>query len=305
MSLYLITGGAGFIGSHLADALIAEGHRVRVLDDLSTGMRANVDPRAALIVGDAGDAEIYARAAQDADAIFHLCAITSVELCERDRVRSRRVNLTAATHAFACAQEPRRPIVYASSAAVYGEGSEAALAEDGEHRPVSAYGADKLATEMRAIAAGRDYGVASVGLRFFNVYGPRQRPGNPYSGVVTNFCEKVRRCEPCVIFGEGNQTRDFVYVGDVVAALLLSLSLASPEAPVFNVGSGTPTTIRDLANRLSKLGENPATPITAPGRDGDIRDSLADIGRLRSQGWSPRIALDDGLKATFDWTAAR
>ncbi len=296
MTLYLITGGAGFIGSHLADTLIAEGHRVRILDDLSTGMRANVDPRTALIVGDAGDAEIYARAAQDADAIFHLCAITSVELCERDRERSRRVNLTAATHAFALAQARGIPVVYVSSAAVYGNGSDRALAEEDERRPMSAYGIDKLETEKRARAAG----VSSVGLRFFNVYGPRQRPGDPYSGVVTNFCEKVRRGEPCVVFGDGAQTRDFVHVGDVVAALRLSLSLASPEAPIFNVGSGAPTTIRELAVRLTAIGASTAPPISGPARTNDIRHSLADIGRLRSQGWSPRVALDEGLKATYE-----
>jgi UDP-glucose 4-epimerase len=296
MALYLITGGAGFIGSHLADALIAEGHRVRVLDDLSTGRRANLDSRVELIVGDASDAEIYARAAEDAEAIFHLCAITSVELCERDRKRSRRVNLTAATHAFALAHSRRIPVVYASSAAVYGNRNDRALAEDDELKPVSAYGIDKLETEKRARAVG----VSSVGLRFFNVYGPRQRPGDPYSGVVTNFCEKVRRGEPCVVFGDGAQTRDFVYVGDVVAALRLSLSLATADAPIFNVGSGAPTAIRELAVRLSAIGASAAAPISGPARANDIRHSLADIRRLRSRGWSPRTALDEGLKATYE-----
>ncbi len=302
MAQYLVTGGAGFIGSHLVDSFLADGHRVRVLDDFSTGRRANLDFRVELIVGDAGVLEIYDQAARDADAIFHLCAITSVEACARDRERSRRVNFDAATHAFNSARDRRIPVIYASSAAVYGAGSNLPLGEGAELRPVSAYGEDKRDSEFHACDAGRAYAQPSVGLRFFNVYGPRQRPGDPYSGVVTNFCDKVRRGEPCVVFGDGGQTRDFIYVDDVVSALRFSLSLAAPEAPVFNVGSGTPTTIRKLAERVSVLGGDTAAPISAPERIGDIRHSLADIGRLRSRGWAPCTTLDEGLKTTYEYS---
>lgn len=302
MALYLITGGAGFIGSRLVDALLADGHHVRVLDDLSSGRRTNLDPRAQLLVADASDGGTYAGAARNVDAIFHLCAITSVEACARDRERSRRVNFKAATHAFDSARDRRIPVIYASSAAVYGAGSDLPLGESTELRPVSAYGEDKRDSEFHARDAGRTYAQPSVGLRFFNVYGPRQRPGDPYSGVVTNFCDKARRGEPCVVFGDGGQTRDFIYVDDVVSALRFSLSLAAPEAPVFNVGSGTPTTIRKLAECVSALGGDAAAPISAPERIGDIRHSLADIGRLRSRGWAPRTTLDEGLKATYEYS---
>jgi UDP-glucose 4-epimerase len=247
MPLYLVTGGAGFIGSHLVDALLARGDRVRVLDDLSTGKRENLDPRAALMVGDVADAALVASAMDDVDGCFHLAAVASVERGNRDWLGTHRTNLTGAITIFDAARRAKStgpiPVVYASSAAVYGDTPDLPLAETAATRPLSAYGADKLGCELHGRVAHRVHGVRAIGCRFFNVYGPRQDPGSPYSGVISIFFDRIGRGQGVTIFGDGGQTRDFIYVADVVAALMAAMRRHDAQASAFNVCTGRTTSV--------------------------------------------------------------
>lgn len=303
MSVFLVTGGAGFIGSHLVDSLLADGHVVRVLDDLSTGTRTNVDPRAELTVGDVGDPAMVARVSAGADGIVHLAAIASVQRGNEDWAGTHRTNLTAAIHVFDAARRARAggpvPVVYASSAAIYGDNPELPLAETARPQPLSAYGADKLGCELHARVGGVVHGVPTAGFRFFNVFGPRQDPKSPYSGVISIFADRVRAGKACRIQGDGAQARDFVYVADVVSALRAGLAAASVEAPVFNVGTGVSTRIVDLALILQRLAGSQTGPEFTDARAGDIRLSLCDPAKLKALGWRPSVPLEDGLRLTL------
>lgn len=309
MALVLVTGGAGFIGSHLCDALVARGDRVRVLDDLSTGRRDNLPPGVELIVGDVADAEAVRAAAAGVDAIVHLAAIASVQRCTEDWLGAHRVNLGGSIAVFDAARNPSGrgpvPVVYASSAAVYGEQDRLPIGEDAPCRPLSAYGADKLGSELHARVAGEVYRVPTLGLRFFNVYGPRQDPRSPYSGVISVFCGRIARGEPIVINGDGGQTRDFIFVADVVAGLLAALERANVAAPVLNLCSGRATSVRDLAATLLALAGTAAVPIThGPPRLGEIRHSLGDRSRAEDMlALPPPTPLAEGLAAVLAWLA--
>jgi len=292
LASYLVTGGCGFIGSHLADALIARGDRVRILDDLSSGRLANKPAAAELVRGDVADAALVARAMADVDGCFHLAAIASVERARRDWLGCHRVNLTGTITVFNAARQARGgrpvPVVYASSAAVYGDNPAVPLDEEAVARPLSAYGADKFGCELHARVARELHGVPTLGLRFFNIYGPRQHPGSPYSGVISIFCDRLRRGEAVTIFGDGEQARDFVYVADAVAALAAAMgSLASrPEVPpaVLNVCTGEPTSINALVERIAALCRGaPPTIVRAPARQGDIRRSTGDPSLARKR----------------------
>jgi UDP-glucose 4-epimerase len=310
MATYLVTGGCGFIGSHLADALVARGDDVRILDDLSSGRRENPPPSAALSVGDVADADLVGRALDGVAGCFHLAAIASVERGNRDWLGCHRANLTGAITVFDRARPtrggPAVPVVYASSAAVYGDNQATPLAEDAPARPLSAYGADKLGCELHARVATHVHGVPALGLRFFNVYGPRQDPGSPYSGVISIFCDRLSAGQGVTIFGDGEQTRDFVYVDDVVAALLGAMALASappPQAPaVLNVCTGRPTSINVLAQSVAALGA-PGSAITrVAARAGEVRHSVGDPTRLRRHlGTSASTPLAEGLRRTLAW----
>lgn len=304
MSRYLVTGGAGFIGSHLCDALRRDGHAVRVLDDLSTGARANIAPGAELIEGDVADPAALARAIEGVDAVFHLAAIASVERGQRDWLGTHRVNLGGSIAVFDAARARRTPVVYASSAAVYGDAQRLPITEDAPTRPLSAYGADKLGSEQHARVGGA-FGVPTLGLRFFNVFGPRQDPRSPYSGVISIFCDRFARGAGATIFGDGGQTRDFVPVAQVVAALRAGLGAASPGAPVFNVCSGVPTSVLDLARLIAELcGVAPDITHAAP-RSGEIRHSLGAPDAARAAlGLGQPASLRDGLSEVVAWLRA-
>jgi UDP-glucose 4-epimerase len=306
MATILVTGGAGFIGSHVCDALLAAGDSVRVLDDLSTGNRANLDPRVAFLPGDVGDAGAVDAAADGADGIVHLAAVASVQRSNEDWAGTHRANLTGAIRVFDAARRSGRiPVVYASSAAVFGDNPNLPLREDSSVRPLSAYGADKLGCELHARVAGTVHGVPTAGFRFFNVFGPRQDPASPYSGVISIFAARVQAGQPCTILGDGGQARDFVYVADVVAALRAGLEAASTDAPIFNVGTGVSTSVLDLAKTLQRLAGSAADPIFAPPRAGDIRLSLSDCTKLRRVGWAPQVSLEAGLERTLKWLFQR
>jgi UDP-glucose 4-epimerase len=307
MPLHLVTGGCGFIGSHLCAALIARGDAVRVLDDLSTGCRANLAPGAELVVGDVADPASVRAAMAGVDGVFHLAAIASVQRCTEDWLGTHRVNLggTIAVLDAARAGQAPVPVVYASSAAVYGEVEALPIAEDAPCRPLSAYGADKLGSELHARVAGSVHGVPTMGLRFFNVFGPRQDPRSPYSGVISIFCDRFARGEGVEIHGDGGQTRDFIAVGDIVAGLLAGLAAASTEAPVLNLCTGRATSVLELARTIAGLcGVAPAIR-HGPARPGEIRHSVGSAERARAVlGLGPPRGLAEGLAEVVAWLRA-
>ena len=306
MARYLVTGGCGFIGSHLVDALVAQGHTVRVFDDLSTGGRDYIPQGVQMILGDVADSDMVAGAMTGVDGCFHLTAIASVARCSEDTVRANRVNLGGTVNILAAARPAAGrnpiPVVYASSAAVYGSNMNVPLAEAAEARPLSQYGVDKLASEMHAEVAARIHGVPTIGLRFFNIYGPRQDPVSPYSGVISIFADRISRCEPITVFGDGRQTRDFVYVGDVVRCLVLcqhhlqAKPVGVTVADVFNVCSGTATPILQLAETMMDLTRQSVTIEYAQPRKADIRVSTGDPSAAsRRLGFAVHTQLRDGL----------
>ncbi|HZU91423.1 MAG TPA: NAD-dependent epimerase/dehydratase family protein [Stellaceae bacterium] len=307
MGLFLVTGGCGFIGSHLCDALIAGGASVRVLDDLSTGSPDNVSPKATILQGSVSDPDMVEAAMRDVEGCFHLAAIASVERSTRDWLGAHRTNLSGTIAVFDAARRVGRrpiPVVYASSAAVYGDCQDLPLREAAAARPRSAYGADKLGCELHARIAGEVYGVPTVGLRFFNVYGPRQPPSSPYSGVISNFCGRLLYGEPIEIFGDGRQTRDFVFVGDVVTALRAAMCAKIERPAVFNVCSGRQTSVGDLARLVGALcGHEPEIRFR-PARLGEIAHSWGDCSLARRSLALPEpIELSRGLEITLSWMA--
>lgn len=308
MSEYLVTGGAGFIGSHLADALLAAGHRVRVLDDFSTGRRANLDPRCEVVVGDITDPGAVHAAFAGVDGCFHLAAIASVARGNEDWLGTHSVNQTgtvAVLQAARAAQAERGlrvPVVYASSAAVYGNLGGAVAHEGLRPAPLTAYGADKLGSELHAQVAWQVHGVPTLGLRFFNIYGPRQDPASPYSGVVSIFAARVASGAALTVHGEGTQTRDFVYVGDAVAHLRAAMThlAAAGGSAVLNVCTGEGTPVLELAQVLARLHARPLRLLHGPARPGDIGHSVGDPARaVATLGLRAATPLAKGLAATL------
>jgi len=306
LSLFLVTGGAGFIGSHLVDALLAAGHRVRVLDDLSTGKRDNLPSQVELIVGDVADPDLVAAGLQGAAGCFHLAAIASVQRTNEDWLGTHRVNLggtiTVLDAARARGTVPVVPVVYASSAAVYGDLGTQTGSEMCQPMPQTAYGADKLGSELHASVAWHVHRVPTLGLRFFNVYGRRQDPSSPYSGVISIFAHKIAQGLQITLHGDGGQTRDFVHVSDVVAHLQASMRLLaeSPGATVLNVCTGRETSINTLAATLGALQGTQVDILRGPARDGDIRRSVGDPARARQKlGLAAEVRLDQGLQDVF------
>lgn len=316
----LVTGGAGFIGSHTVERLLAAGHDVTVLDDLSTGSRANlaaVERDVELLVGDIADPAAVTRAAAGCEVVVHLAAVASVEASVRDPLRTNRTNLTGTINVFdAAARAGARRVVYASSAAVYGEAVDVPIREDAVKRPMSPYAIDKLAGEYYLAHFQRSGAFAGTAFRFFNVYGPRQDPSSPYSGVISVFLDRAKRKQGVTIYGDGSQTRDFVYVKDLVDVLLLAVheqdadgqaakqrsdpAVAGPTA--LNLASGASV---DLLTLLAAVAEAAGLPEPmdvefGPARQGDITRSQADVAALRTRfGQVPSTALTAGLTATF------
>jgi UDP-glucose 4-epimerase len=305
VSGFLITGGAGFIGSHLADALLGAGCRVRVLDDFSTGRRANLDPRCEVITGDVADPAAMRAALAGLDGCFHLAAIASVARGNEDWLGTHRINQTGTVTVLQAAREAGRlPVVYASSAAVYGNLGGQVAREALRPAPMTAYGADKLGSELHASVAWQVHGVPTLGLRFFNIYGPRQDPGSPYSGVVSIFAARLADGAPLTVHGEGVQTRDFVYVGDAVAHLMAAMRHlgAARGCGVLNVCTGQGTSVLELAQVLARLHGRPLRVQHGPARVGDIARSVGDpaeaIARLGLRAAAP---FTEGLAATLAW----
>ncbi len=305
MACFLVTGGAGFMGSHLANALLDQGHAVRVLDDLSSGSRDNLPLAVDFIHGDVTDTRAVERAFDGIDACFHLAAIASVERSNREWQRTHEVNLGGTINIFDRARLLRRrreiPIAYASTAAIYGDCGTVPIGERRPAAPLSAYGADKHACELHARVAGAVHGIPTIGLRFFNLYGPRQDPRSPYSGVIAIFADRLANREPVEIFGDGEQVRDFTYIGDAVAALCRALPAASTSAPVFNICTGTGTTVRALADTMATLYRTELVAIYRPARAGEVRVSIGDpLLTAAKLDFKAVTTLADGLAMTLD-----
>jgi UDP-glucose 4-epimerase len=304
MARFLVTGGAGFIGSHLVEALLDDGHDVRVLDDLSSGNSDNLPRAVEFIKADVADPDIVGRAFDGIDGCFHLAAIASVERCNRDWLRAHQVNLTGTINVFSEARASRRhgevPVVYASSAAVYGDRHAGPAAETSWTEPLGAYGADKRACELHARAAGITHGVRTTGLRFFNLYGPGQDARSPYSGVIAIFIDRLRRGKPIEIFGDGQQVRDFTFVGDGVAALRRAMTAASAHAPIFNVCTGKGTTVHRLAATVAGLCGAALVIDQRPRRCSEVQISIGDPRHAAEElGFRAHTPLVDGLAATI------
>lgn len=307
LSAFLVTGGAGFIGSHLVDALLSQGHRVRVLDDLSTGKHENLADGAELVLGDVGDAGTVRTAMRGMDGCFHLAAIASVARCNEDWLGTHRVNLGGTIAVLDAAREVGGvPVVYASSAAVYGA-LDGVASETSPTVPLSAYGADKLGSEQHARAGFRVHGVPSVGLRFFNVYGPRQDPRSPYTGVISLFAGALVAGRGLTLHGDGMQTRDFIYVGDIVAFLLSAMRVAARRdaALVLNACTGRQISVLALADTLAGLLQTKPALTHRPVRPGDVRHSQGDPAMAAAVlGLQSRTTLAEGLEATLNQVAA-
>lgn len=302
----LVTGGAGFIGSHLCERLVAEGHEVLVVDDLSHGKREQVPAGATLLVQDIAElatVELVERARPQ--VVFHLAAQMDVRRSMVDPGFDARVNVVGLLNVLEGARRGgAKSVVFASSGgAIYGETAPIPTGEDELAAPVSIYGASKLAGEKYLGVFHATYGMSFVALRFANVYGPRQDPHGE-AGVVAIFCERLLAGTPCTIYGDGGQTRDYVFVLDVVEALVGAMSLRGALA--LNVGTGVETDVNELHALLAKAAGLQAPPVFAPARLGEQRRSAIDASRLRSTlGWRPTRSLGDGLAETLEWFRAR
>ncbi|WLG96445.1 NAD-dependent epimerase/dehydratase family protein [Pseudomonas sp. FP198] len=281
----LITGGAGFIGSHLTDALLANGHSVRILDDLSTGKRSNLpldNPAVELIEGDVADAALVARAMAGCSAVAHLAAVASVQASVDDPVRTHQSNFIGTLNVCeAMRQAGVKRMLFASSAAVYGNNGEGqSIDEDTSKAPLTPYASDKLASEFYLDFYRRQHDLEPVVFRFFNIYGPRQDPSSPYSGVISIFSERAQKGLPISVFGDGEQTRDFVYVEDLVQVLVQAVEKPEVQVGPVNVGWNQATTLKQMLQALADVvGDLPAISY-GPARSGDIRHSRADNRRL-------------------------
>lgn len=295
----LVTGGAGFIGSHSVEALLEAGARVTVLDNFSSGRKANLPKHAALAIveGDIRDAAAVGGAAADATHVLHLAAQVSVRASVDDPVGSAGHNVSGFLNVLnAVRARPGTRLVYASSAAVYGAPRSLPLDEGSPCEPSSPYGLEKLIDDQYAGLFGSLYGVSALGLRYFNVYGPRQDPASPYAGVISRFAARLQRGEPLTVFGDGAQTRDFVFVRDVAQANLAALR--SGETGVVNVGTGRSVTLLELIDALARCaGCTPEVRFDPPA-PGDIRHSAMQPGRLMTAlGFVPATSLQAGLAA--------
>jgi UDP-glucose 4-epimerase len=310
-SIYLVTGGAGFIGSHVVERLLAQGHRVRVLDNFSTGSRANLafakgNGRLSIIRGDLKSLATVERAVRGVTAVFHQAAMRSVPRSVADPLGANASNVTGTLHVLvAAARQKKKPrVVYASSSSVYGERPDLPKREEQPVAPISPYAASKVAGELYASVWSRLFGVETVGLRYFNVFGPRQDPKSEYAAVIPRFILWGRQGKPLQVHGDGTQSRDFTYIDNVVSANLLAA--AAPAAAVsgksYNVGCGSRTSLLEIIASLQHLLGRTLLMTHQPTRVGDVPHTLADISAAkRDMGYEPLVDFAEGLRRTVDY----
>lgn len=282
---YLVTGSSGFIGTHLVNTLKKQGHHIRLLDPKDGS-------------GDIRDLQLLSQSIEDIDGVFHLGAIASVQASIEDPAGTFETNVSGTQNVFQAAAAKKTPIVYASSAAIYGDNKNLPLSENEPPKPLSPYAEHKLQNECDAALFGQEYGVRTFGLRFFNIYGPGQDPSSPYSGVISVFHDRLKAGKPITIYGDGLQTRDFVAVKDAVSGLITAMQHVSVDAPIANLCTGQTTSLLDLATALgNKLNIEPVL-IHEPPRSGDIRHSQGNCEYLQNlAGFKPNQSLSEGLDA--------
>lgn len=309
MSYYLVTGGAGFIGSHLTEELVRRGHKVRVLDNLSTGKRRNLEhiPGVELMEGDLADPEACARAVQGGiEYVLHQGAIPSVPRSVVDPVSSNRANIDGSLNILVAARDAKvRRLVYAGSSSAYGDTPTLPKREDMPTKPLSPYALQKLVAEQYCQLFTTLYGLETVTIRYFNVFGPRQDPGSPYSGVISLFATAVHQGRQPKIFGDGGQTRDFTYVANVVDGVLRACEAPQASGEVINVATGGRISLNQLLQTMNDIVGTNLTAEYAEPRAGDVRDSQADISKAsRLLGYSPIVTFEEGLRRTLEWCRA-
>jgi UDP-glucose 4-epimerase len=303
METYLVTGGAGFIGSHLVEALLKRGDHVRVLDSLATGRVANLDPFMADIEfhrADLRDREAVQIAAHGVDVILHQAALPSVQRSVQDPMACHEINVTGTLHVLEAAREAQvRRVVMASSSSVYGDTPVLPKVESMPAAPLSPYAVSKLAAERYGLVWSHVYGLPVIALRYFNVFGPRQDPASDYAAVIPRFATALLAGKRPTIYGDGQQTRDFTYIENVVAANLASAAAPAEVSGAYNVAAGDRMSLLDLVQRLNQLIGSNLAPIHEAGRAGDVRDSQASIAAIGAAlGWQPAISVEEGLRRT-------
>ena len=305
MSTYLVTGGAGFIGSHLSSALVARGHRVRVVDSLITGFERNLQPGVEFTHGDLAEAAVANAAVQGVDYVLHQAAIPSVPRSVKNPRESHRANVDGMLNILLAARDAGvKRVVFAGSSSVYGDQPTLPKREDMPTKPMTPYALQKLVSEQYGQMFTRLYGLEVVTTRYFNVFGPRQDPSSPYSGVISLFIKALLEGTRPVIYGDGGQTRDFTFVANVVDGVLRAAEAPAVGGEVCNVATGGRVSLNELLATLKKIVGSDVEPVYQEGRIGDVRDSQADIAKAeRLLGYRPAVMLEEGLRQTVAWFA--
>jgi UDP-N-acetylglucosamine/UDP-N-acetyl-alpha-D-glucosaminouronate 4-epimerase len=303
---YVVTGGAGFIGSNTVDELVRRGESVVVLDDLSAGKEDNlaeVRNKISFIKGSINDLEAVRRAMHEADYVLHLAARTSVPRSIKDPLETNRINIEGTLNVLVAARDAKvKRVLLAASSSAYGETPTLPKVESMQPQPISPYGITKYVGELYAQVFGKVYGLQNVCLRYFNVFGPRQDPASPYSGVLAKFCTAFLEKTDPVVFGDGEQTRDFTYIDNVVQANLLACEAPAASGKVVNIGAGARISLNQTLQLLREISGNELQAKYEPPRDGDIRDSQADITLGREVlKYEPTVDFPEGLRRTFAW----
>lgn len=303
---YLVTGGAGFIGSNTVDELVLRGHSVVVLDDFSSGKEENlaeIRNKITIIKGSITDIEVVRKAMREAEFVLHLAARTSVPRSVKDPFETNRINVEGTLNVLLAAKELKvKRVVFAASSSAYGETPTLPKVETMQPVPISPYGVTKYVGELYGQAFLKCYGLETISLRYFNIFGPRQDPSSPYSGVLAKFCTAFLEDTEPVVFGDGEQTRDFTFVDNAVHANLLACEVPNVAGKVFNVGCGHRTSLNQVLAALQKVTGKSLQAKYDPAREGDIRDSQADISAARRYlGYEPQVGFEHGLELTFSW----
>jgi nucleoside-diphosphate-sugar epimerase len=303
---YLVTGGAGFIGSNTVDELVRRGHSVVVLDDLSAGKEENlaeVRSKITFVKGSIIDMEAVQKAIHQAEYVVHLAARTSVPRSVKDPLETNKINVEGTLNVLVAARDNKvKRVVFAASSSAYGETPTLPKIETMQPQPISPYGVTKYVGELYAQTFGRCYGLENVSVRYFNIFGPRQDPGSPYSGVLSKFATAFLEDTQPVVFGDGEQTRDFTYVDNAVQANLLACEAPYASGEVINVGTGSRVSLNQTLQSLRKITGKNLVAKYEPTREGDIRDSQAEISKARELlGYEPTVMFEEGLERTFAW----
>jgi nucleoside-diphosphate-sugar epimerase len=303
---YLVTGGAGFIGSNTVDELVRRGHGIVVLDDLSAGKEENlaeIRNKITFVKGSVTDLEVVQKACHQADYVIHLAARTSVPRSVKDPIETNQINVDGTLNVLIAARDNKvKRVVYAASSSAYGETPTLPKVEAMQPKPISPYGVSKFVGELYAQAFGRCYGLENVSLRYFNIFGPRQDPDSPYSGVLSRFATAFLDDAQPTIYGDGSQTRDFTFVDNAVQANLLACEAPGISDNVFNIGTGHSISLNHALELFCRIsGKQISAQFEAP-REGDIRDSLADISLAKELlTYEPTVLFEEGLQRTYDW----